>query len=77
MFGGGGSSTNGPPFVLPKPMEFAFSAPFNTLGDMKFGRIQWLADSLTATKTTSVVAMAGSVRRMSTPVTPSAKAKAA
>ena len=61
----------------PMPLPVASGMAVRT-GDIRCGRTQVASASRAATKTTSVLAMAGSVRRMSTPaVTPSAKAKAA
>ena len=59
------------------PLPWVSAAVVRT-GGIRCGRTHWASASRAATKTTSVLAMAGSVRRMSTPaVTPSAKAKAA
>ncbi len=62
----------------PKPVEVGLSAKARIIGAMRCGRIQWMKANLAVSKATKVTTIAGSGRRISTPVvTPSAKAKAA
>ena len=71
MWGGSGISVIGPPSRLPNPVAWGSIALVRRRAVKRFGRTQVTNASRVATNATSVVAMAGNVRRMITPaVTP-------